>query len=326
MPTVHTDWQLLSARVRWAGCASQWACTMSFMIRLGEGQAKAALITTGALWGTVGLFVRFLAVPSALLAFFRAAIALALIAVVLTAARQRPNWAAIRANLGLLAASGFAIGANWLFLFRAYVYTSVAVATLCNYLAPVYVVALSPLVLGEKLNVRKGACVLAALVGMVFVSGVLTEGMPTGREGLGVFFGLASGALYAVAVFLNKKMRDIGGIDMTLGQLFFAGLLVAGYLVATGEYNGVVLDARSLVIIAVVGIFHTGLAYVLYFTALERLPAQTVAAFSYIDPAVAIVLSWLVFSEPLSLLGWIGAALILGATFLADYTPSENSA
>ena len=71
-------------------------------------------------------------------------------------------------------------------------------------------------------------------------------------------------------------------------------------------------------LIAVVGILHTGVAYVLYFSAVDVLPAQTVASLSYIDPVVAILLSWLVFAEPLTLLGWLGAALILGATFVAN--------
>lgn len=294
------------------------------MVRLAEGQAKAALVGVGAVWGTVGIFVRFIAVPAAMLALFRAFIGVAVIGLALFALRMRPNWAAIRANFALLAASGLAIGINWLLLFQAYLHTSVAVATLCNYLAPVYVVALSPLVLGESLSRRKAACVGAALAGMVLVSGVLTEGMPGGRDALGIGYGLASGVCYAFIIFLTKRMKGIGGVETTLVQLFFAGLLVAAFLGATGQWRGAELDLRSLAIIGLVGIVHTGLAYVLYFGALEALPAQTVAALSYLDPAVAILLSWLVFSEPLDALGVLGALLIFGATFVASLEKPER--
>ncbi len=291
---------------------------MGAMTNLSEGRAKAALATTATLWGTVGLFVRFLSVPSAFLALFRAVIAVVVVTALLACLGKRIDWRAVHANLPLLAGAGLALGANWLFLFEAYLHTSVAVATLCNYLGPVYVVALSPLVLGEKLSRRKAACVAAALVGMVFVSGVLGEGLASGRGGVGMFFGLASGLCYAFIVFLTKKLCGVGGIETTLAQLFFSGLLVAAYLAATGGWRGAWLDARSLAIIAVVGILHTGVAYVLYFSAVDVLPAQTVASLSYIDPVVAILLSWLVFAEPLTLLGWLGAALILGATFVAN--------
>ena len=281
-------------------------------------QGRLAFIAVGALWGTVGICVRFLSISSSFLAIFRAVIGLVFIVGALAVMRRAINWHTLKSNLALLAFSGVAIGLNWLFLFQAYLYTSVAVATLFNYLAPIYVVVLSPLVLGERLNRHKLLAVALALIGMVCVSGILTQGLPSGRNAIGILCALASGFLYACAVFSNKKMKGITGVEMTIGQLFFAGAVVGIYLLARGQWTHISLDTRSILIILVVGIVHTGIAYLLYFSALEASPAQTAAGYSYIDPLVAIFVSWLIFSQPLDLLGWIGAALIALATIYAD--------
>lgn len=283
-----------------------------------ERQGRLAFIAVGAIWGTVGVCVRFLSISSTFLAFFRAIIGLVFIAGALAVMRRKINWGALKSNLALIAFSGVAIGLNWLFLFQSFLHTSVAVATIFNYLAPIYVVAFAPLILGERFNRHKLFAVILALIGMVCVSGIITQGMPSGRNAIGILCALASGFFYACAVFANKKMKGITGVEMTLGQLFFAGAVVGIYLLVQGQWAHISLDARSIVIIFIVGVMHTGVAYLLYFSALEVLPAQTAAGYSFIDPLVAIFVSWLVFSQPLDMIGWIGAALIAIATIYAD--------
>ena len=74
----------------------------------------------------------------------------------------------------------------------------------------------------------------------------------------------------------------------------------------------------------VVGVVHTGLAYLLYFGSMETLPSQTLAILSYIDPVVAVLLSALVLREPLGWTGIAGAALILGAALVSELPEKEK--
>lgn len=75
-----------------------------------------------------------------------------------------------------------------------------------------------------------------------------------------------------------------------------------------------VLTPLGAVLLLIVGVFHTGWCYSLFFGSMTYLPAQTVVLFSYIDPIVAIFLSALLLKEPLGWSGILGAVLVLGST------------
>ena len=68
----------------------------------------------------------------------------------------------------------------------------------------------------------------------------------------------------------------------------------------------------------IVGILHTGVAYVLYFGSMKALPAQTVAIFSYVDPAIALLLSPLLLGQFMNIPQLIGAVLILTSALVSE--------
>lgn len=270
------------------------------------------------IFGTIGLFVKYIPLPSAVIAMARGFIGAIFLFVLIRIKKQALDKAAIKANLLKLCLSGAVLGFNWILLFEAYRYTTVATATLCYYLAPVIVILVSPLVLKERLTWQKLVCVLVALLGMVFVSGVLGV-LKTGHfesgEFTGILFGLGAACLYACVVLLNKKIKDISAYDMTIMQLAIAGVVLVPYVLLTQDLSGVELSVKATALLAVVCIVHTGIAYALYFGSMKGLKGQTVAILSYIDPVVAILLSALVLREGFTLDGVLGAVLILGATF-----------
>ena len=135
--------------------------------------ARIKLLSSMCIWGSIGLFVRNIPLPSSVIANCRGIIGLLFLLLVMGMKHLRFQWPAIRRNALYLGLSGLMLGFNWILLFEAYRFTTIAAATLCYYLAPMIVVALSPFVFGESLNGRKLLCVLAALLGMVLVSGVL---------------------------------------------------------------------------------------------------------------------------------------------------------
>jgi len=214
--------------------------------------------------------------------------------------------------------SGAFIGFNWILLFEAYRYTTVATATLCYYLAPVFVILASPILFGERLTLWKMLCVAGALVGMVCVSGVLEVGVSGAGEMLGILFGVGAAVLYAGAVLMNKKLTQVPGFDRTIVQLGAAALALLPYVLLTQRGTQMNWSVSVVVLLLIMGIVHTGIAYALYFGAIKELPAQTSALLSYIDPVSAILLSAVFLNEWPTFWSGVGAVLVLGATLLSE--------
>ena len=279
--------------------------------------AKIKLIVTMLLFGTIGVFVRNIALPSSVIAVVRGAIGSCFLLAVVFLRKSGLDLPAIKRNAGKLLLSGLCIGVNWILLFEAYRYTTVATATLCYYMQPVIVILGSALILGEKLSARKLICVFIAILGMVPVSGVL-ESLPTADEVTGILLALGAAALYGINIITNKTMKNLPSFDMTIFCLMIAGLTLLPYTFVMEDWGAMVWDMQSLLLLVTVGILHTGVAYALYYAALKVLKAQTVAMYGYIDPIFAIVLSALLLGEPLTVSTAVGGAMILGATYLSD--------
>ena len=269
------------------------------------------------IFGTIGVFRRYIPLPSSLVAMTRGLIGMLFLLLVIVLRKRGMNRTAVRRKLGMLCLSGAAIGVNWILLFEAYNYTSVATATLCYYLAPMFVILASPLVVGERLTAKKLICVLAALLGMVFVSGVLESG--GGSSDLkGVLLGLGAAVLYASVVLMNKQLGDVPAYDRTIVQLGSSAAVLLPYVLLTENLGALSFTPGTIALLLVVGVVHTGIAYALYFGSLMQLKAQTAAILSYIDPVVAVLLSALVLREHMSLLSGLGAILVLGAAVVSE--------
>ena len=100
---------------------------------------RLMLIASMAIFGTLGIFVRYIPVSSGELALYRAVLAALLIAVFLLLTKQRLPLSGMKKEIPLLLVSGAAMGINWILLFEAYRNTTVSVATLSYYFAPVIV-------------------------------------------------------------------------------------------------------------------------------------------------------------------------------------------
>ena len=278
---------------------------------------KLRLVFAMAMFGTLGLFIRAIPLPSSIIALVRGSVGAAFLLLVCAVRKTPPDKAAIRRNLKWLLPCGIAMGFNWILLFEAYRYTTVAVATLCYYLSPVIILLLSPLVLKERLTALKAGCITLALVGMFFVSGVVQSG-GSGFSATGILLGLGAAVLYALIVLCSKQLKDISSYDTTIMELGISAVVMLVYNLVSVDFAALTCPPLGLASLAVVAIFHTGVCYALYFGSIAVLPAQTSALFSYIDPVVAILLSALLLREPMDALSAIGAVLILGSTLLGE--------
>lgn len=283
-----------------------------------QSKNRNMLIASMCIFGTIGILRRYIPLSSSLVALVRGVIGSLFLLLVCLLTKRTLDKKAMKQNLLLLALSGAGIGFNWILLFEAYNYTSVATATLCYYLAPILVILASPVVLKEKLTLKKVLCTLVALIGMVLVSGVIEAGFAGITELKGILFGLAAAVLYASVILMNKKMPGVPSYDKTIFQLGLASIALFPYVLLTENWSAVSLTPTALILLLVAGIIHTGIAYWLYFGSMDHLPSHTVALLSYIDPILAIFLSVLLLREPMTLSSGIGAVMILGAAYISE--------
>ena len=276
------------------------------------------LITAMFIYGTIGIFRRYISLSSGVLAFARGIIGSAFLLLTAKLQKQPLEFSSAGKKLLLLILSGALIGFNWMTLFEAYRYTSVATATLCYYMAPVFIILASPILFKEKLTGRKMLCALIALIGVVFVSGVPNSGLPKAGEMKGILFGLIAAVLYASVVMMNKRITGVEIYTKTILQLFSASVILLPYLLLTEDFSAITFTTPSVIMLIVIGIVHTGIAYAFYFSSVEHLNAQTVALLSYVDPITAVILSAVILHEPMTLSGIVGTVLILGSTVFSE--------
>lgn len=289
------------------------------LTKSGEYTARIYLILSMFIFGTIGIFRRYIPLPSGALAMLRGIVGAAALLLIMFIIKKPPNIRKLKSNLLLLIISGALIGFNWIFLFEAYNYTSVATATLCYYMAPVFVLIASPIFLKEKLNLKQILCSITAIIGIVLVSGVFNQkSVDNKNEFIGVLFGLAAAILYASVIILNKKITNTNSLDRTVFQLGSAGIVILPYSLVFEGFEGVSLEINHIILIIIICLIHTTLAYYLYFSAIKSTKAVAAAIFSYIDPVVAIILSALILNENLNLFTVLGSFLILGSTFINE--------
>ena len=273
------------------------------------------------IFGTLAPFVRNIGVSSGELALYRALMASVLVGGYLLITKQGLNIAQIKKEFVLLLLSGAAMGFNWILLFEAYKYTTVSVATLSYYFAPVIVMVVCPLLFKEKLSLKQIICFVMSTAGLVLITGTAGGGK---QDLLGIAFGLGAALLYATVMLLNKFIKGVTGIHRTFIQFLAAIVVLVPYVTLTSGYTLGGLNKVGWSCLLVVGLIHTGITYCMYFSALKELPGQKVAILSYIDPLVAVIVSVVWLNEPISVQQIVGGLLILGFTLWSELSVGKN--
>ena len=279
------------------------------------------MITSMAIFGTLGPFVRNIAVSSGELALYRAIMAALLIGAFLLLTKQKIPFGKIRREVPLLLASGVAMGINWILLFEAYKYTTVSVATLSYYFAPVIVTVVCPFIFKEKLSSRQVLCFVMSTIGLVMITGI--GDMRGGSDFTGILFGLGAACFYATVILLNKFIKNVEGIHRTFLQFLAAIVTLLPYVLLSSGITLGNLSGFGWLNLLIVGLIHTGITYCMYFSSLKELPGQKAAILSYIDPLVAVLVSVAVLGESMTLWQAVGGLLILGFTLWNEIAPQK---
>ncbi len=288
-------------------------------------KSKLYLVASMIIFGSIGVFRRYIPLPSGMLAMLRGFIGALFILIIMLVKKQLPDKKAIKNNLVYLLSSGAMIGFNWILLFEAYNFTSVSNATLCYYMAPIFVIITSPIVLKERLTTKSILSAIIAVLGMTLISGVYNASFKSDNQAKGIIVALGAAALYACVIIFNKKIKSIDSYNKTLIQLASAGVVLIPYSLIAEDYIRYEFKPYVILLVFFVGIIHTGLAYSLYFSSIKVLKAKTIAIFSYIDPIVALILSSLILKESMSFSEILGAILILGAAFFSEFHPIKET-
>ncbi len=282
-----------------------------------DTRLKIELLAIMAMFGLLGPIVRAIGFPSAVTAGIREAIAALALIVYALLKKHGFDWKGIRANLAPMLLGSVFMSLDHIFFFRAYEYTTVAVTTLCYYIAPTIVVVVSALFLKERFSVKQWICACVAFLGMVLVSGVI-GGWPQTGSPKGVFFALLAALFYAAIIIINKMYPYEDFLVRTMIQLAGAAVITVVYAAAAGDFEGVELTARPVLLLLLLGIGFTAFPYIIYFRNVPLIPASTVAIFSYADPIVAVLVSALALGEPMTALVMTGAVLIIGSAIVSE--------
>ena len=280
-----------------------------------ENTAKLMMAVAMFIFGTIAPFVRRINVGSGELALYRAVLAAVMVGGFLLITRQKLSVKDVKKELILLLLTGAAMGFNWILLFEAYKYTTVSVATLSYYFAPVIVMAVCPLLFRERMGARQIVCFVMSTAGLVLITGTAGGGS---SDLLGIAFCLGAAVLYATVILLNKFIKGVTGLHRTFVQFLAAIAVLTPYVMLTEGFNLGQLDGVGVGALLVVGLLHTGITYCLYFSALKELPGQEVAILSYIDPLMAVLVSVLWLDEAMTLPQVVGGLLILGFTLWCE--------
>lgn len=288
-------------------------------------KARLMIALSMAIFGTIAVFVRSIPLSSSQLALCRALIASVLIGAYLLFSGKKISFKTIGREMPLLLVSGAALGINWILLFEAYKFTTVSVATLSYYFAPVIIILVCPILFREKMGARQWVCFIMSTLGIVLITGL--GDLSSGKGHLkGIAFGLGAAFFYAFVVLTNKFIKGVDGIRRTFLQFIAASAVLLPYVLLREGLSFSAMDGKGFIMLGIVGVVHTGICYCLYFSALGKVSGQEAAILSYADPLVAVLASVFVLGESLSLPQMIGGALILGFTLWNETGGKKPSA
>ncbi|MBR4314749.1 MAG: EamA family transporter [Lachnospiraceae bacterium] len=291
---------------------------------------RLKLILISATFGTVGLFSHFIPLSSAAIVFYRALLGGAFIVVMMKLSGIDIDIKSMRDNLIVLIFTGFFMALNWVLQFEAFKVSSVAIGTVCYNMMPIFLLIIASFVFNEKITLKSGLCILIATIGVILVSNVVNVGIKS-NEVLGCVYGILGAVFYALIVTFNRKLSQITTHDKVIFQIAFSALIMAIY-VGFIEKKSFFIDSNlprneivmGIVCMLILSFLHTGFCYVHYFNAVSRLKAETVAILTYIDPVVALFLSYFVLKENMTALQFLGAVMILGSTLFNELSKTSK--
>ncbi len=280
---------------------------------------KLKIIIAMMIWGTMGIFIKTIPLNSIEIAFYRSIIGALFIIILSIVSGEKWDKEDLKADLKFLIPSGIALGAGWVLLFQGYKNTTISIATLSYYIAPVFIVILSIFILKEKITRKKVICIIVAIIGLLLVLDIKNIGnVADNQHVLGIFYSVLAAVFYAIVVILNKFIKKLTGVKVTIVQLLVSGIVLLPFTIMNSSRSLLSLDLLSIGLLLFVGIVHTGIAYLLYFSSVKEVEGQSIAILSYMDPIFALLIAGLFLGEKMTMIQLLGGVLILGSAYISE--------
>lgn len=279
--------------------------------------AYLQIISAAAFWGCIGLFTRILSAggmsPMSIVAI-RAFGSLVILAILFgvrdrSVFRVKPRHLWMFAGTGVVSVTFF----TWCY-FSALEITSLAVAAVLLYTAPIFVVLLSALIWKDPFTKRKALALLLSVGGCALVSGLGAGNLAV--TPVGFLLGLGAGFFYALyTIFGRFALEHYSSKTVTVYTFLFASaaslVLIRPAELAAGFTQPAVRLAAVLIVV-----LSTVLPYLLYTAGLSKVESGNASILACVEPAVATLISVFVFREPMTATGGAGIALIFMALWL----------
>jgi drug/metabolite transporter (DMT)-like permease len=281
--------------------------------RAGVLGARLAIVAAALLFSTGGTAIKATAFTPWQVASLRSGIAALALALMVPRALKALSWRA-----GLV---GVAYAATMVLYVAANKYTTAANAIFLQSTAPLYILLLSPRLLGER--VRRSDLAWMALIALglgAFFAGEQQPFVTAPQPGLGNLLGAASGVSWAFTILglrwlgarrlrVGGDLRESPGAAAAIAGNLLAFLLCLPWALPLGRTG-----PGDWLAVSYLGVFQIGLAYVLLTPSLERIPAFEASLLLLIEPAASPLWAWIFHGEVPGPWAWVGGALILAAT------------
>lgn len=272
-------------------------------------QGIIGITSAQAILGTLGVCVIESGIDSVSVVFYRCAIGAVLMALFcywrgdLWGIQKLPTKTILLAFL-----SGMLMVTNWILFFEGIQRTSITTATIVFHVQPFFVVILGAMIFREQLRGVTFVWILIAFAGLAMATGISLNGAETSTSAMiGIACTLFAALVYAMVTIIAKSLTDMKSHQLTLIQCLFGSVILSVVLPqGPGE---IVLEQWGWLI--VIGAVHTGVVYILLYSALPKLSTPIVAVLLFVYPASAVIVDALVYQHTIGLAQSIGLALII---------------
>lgn len=267
-----------------------------------------------------GIVASFIDLTSGQLVYLRTIMGAGLLLALFLIGGNRFTAFQYRRDLLFVFLSGASTAIDWLLIFESFNRIGVSLGMVINYSSPAIVLALSPVMLKEKLSWQKILAVIVAIIGVILIAGT------TGEQEIdpsGIVICILSAVAAALIVLFSKQNKHIHGMEVAVLQLLSAAVVVVLYTAFKGDLL-VKIPSGSLLPMLFNGIVITGFGCFLYFSSMSQLPGQTVAVCGYSEPVMSVFLSMIILGEKMLPLQVLGAVLIIGGALFAELSGKKK--
>jgi drug/metabolite transporter (DMT)-like permease len=268
--------------------------------------------------GTIGVFVHESAVDPLTATWFRCAFGLLGLSAWIVLRRQLHLLQVPRTVFVWVIASGVLMVLVWGLFFAAIERTSAGVATMLFHTQPLWVLTLGWLFLNERIAKHRLLAVSAAMVGLLFATGVLDHtdqsSISQGDYWLGVAFCLVGAFCTGCVSIIARYLRAISAGSLAWWQCLIGTIA----LLAWPSTQGWPALGFSWLWLTGLGLLHTALAYSLLYTGMAKLTTDRIAVLQFVYPAVVLLVDWQVYEHNLSTMQLAGIGLMAVAIWFAE--------